>query len=111
MNKTNFTELLESMQEGGEILRGTKAAARTWSVKDGRRVQTKEDVRALRTEFGVSQSLFAKIMGVSVNTLQNWEQGRRKPTGAARVLLTIASRQPVLFRQTLLEDCPELAHA
>ena len=111
MNKKNFGELLESMQDAGEILRGTKRASRMWSVEAGRRMQTKEDVQFLRQKFGVSQSAFAKLMGVSVNTLQNWEQGRRQPTGSARILLTIAYRQPSLFRETLAESYPELVHA
>jgi len=111
MNRKNFGELLESMQEAGEVVRGTKQASRTWSVEAGHRIQTQEDVQGLRHKFGVSQSVFARLMGVSVNTLQNWEQGRRQPTGAARILLTIAYRQPALFRETLEESCPELLHA
>lgn len=111
MNKKDFGELLESMQEAADVLRGTKQASRTWTVEGHHRVQTKDELRTLRQEFGVSQSVFAKFMGVSINTLQNWEQGRRQPTGAARVLLTIASRQPVLFRETLEENCPELVRA
>lgn len=108
MNKKNFDELVASMREGGAILRGTKKAARTWTVAGDKRIETKEDVQALRQEFGVSQSVFAKFMGVSINTLQNWEQGRRQPTGAARVLLTIAYRQPTLFRETVAEAIPGL---
>ena len=111
MNKKNFGELMESLQEGGEVLRGTKRASRTWSVEGGTRVQIKDTVQTLRQEFGMSQSMFARFMGVSVNTLQNWEQGRRQPSGAARVLLTIAYRQPVLFRETLAESYPDYMHA
>ena len=111
MNKKNFGELMESLQEGGEVLRGTKRASRTWSVEGGDRVQIKDTVQTLRQEFGMSQSMFAKFMGVSINTLQNWEQGRRQPSGAARVLLTIAYRQPVLFRETLAESYPDYMHA
>ena len=111
MNKTNFGELMESLQEGGEVLRGTKRASRTWSVEGCNRVQIKDTVQTLRQEFGMSQSMFARFMGVSVNTLQNWEQGRRQPSGAARVLLTIAYRQPALFRETLAESYPDYMHA
>ena len=111
MNKKNFGELMESLRDGGEVLRGTKQASRTWLVERGNRVQIKDTVQTLRQEFGMSQSMFAKFMGVSVNTLQNWEQGRRQPSGAARVLLTIASRQPVLFRETLAESYPDYIHA
>ena len=111
MNKKDFGELMESLRDGGEVLRGTKRASRSWSVERGNRVQIKDTVQTLRQEFGMSQSMFARFMGVSVNTLQNWEQGRRQPSGAARVLLTIASRQPVLFRETLAESFPDYIHA
>jgi len=107
MNKKNFGELVESLREGGAILHGTKSPSRMWKVENGKRIETREDVQTLRHEFGLSQSVFAKFMGVSVNTLQNWEQGRRQPTGAARVLLTIAYRQPSLFREAVAEDYPE----
>lgn len=52
-----------------------------------------------RQKTGLSQSAFAKIMGISIRTLQGWEQGRRKPTGAAATLLKIAVRHP----ETLIE--------
>jgi putative transcriptional regulator len=42
----------------------------------------------------LSQGEFARLLGISVDTLQNWEQGRRKPSGAARVLLKVAARHP-----------------
>jgi putative transcriptional regulator len=47
-----------------------------------------------RKKTGLSQSQFAALMGVSVRTLQGWEQGRKQPSGAARTLLTIASTNP-----------------
>jgi putative transcriptional regulator len=47
-----------------------------------------------RMKLGVSQSAFAQLLGVSVRTLQEWEQGRREPSGAARTLLRIALRTP-----------------
>ena len=52
-----------------------------------------------RMKLGVSQSAFAKLLGVSVRTLQEWEQGRREPSGAARTLLRIALRSPEAFLQ------------
>lgn len=52
------------------------------------------DVAAIREETGLSQSKFAALLGVSVRTLQDWEQGRRAPCGAARTLLLIAQRSP-----------------
>jgi putative transcriptional regulator len=47
----------------------------------------------------MSQSAFAKLLGVSVRTLQEWEQGRRKPSGAAQTLLTIAQRHPEYLQE------------
>lgn len=47
-----------------------------------------------RAKVGVSQSAFAKLIGVSLRTLQDWEQGRRQPTGAAQTLLRVASQHP-----------------
>jgi len=47
-----------------------------------------------RNRVGMSQSEFAKLLGVSVRTLQDWEQGRREPSGAAKTLLRIASQNP-----------------
>lgn len=52
-----------------------------------------------RMKVGVSQSAFAQLLGVSVRTLQEWEQGRREPSGAAKTLLRIAMRSPEAIRQ------------
>jgi putative transcriptional regulator len=54
---------------------------------------------AVRMQSGFSQSLFAKLLGVSVRTLQEWEQGRRKPSGAAQTLLTIAQLHPEVLKE------------
>ena len=53
-----------------------------------------------RLKLGVSQSAFAQLLGVSVRTLQEWEQGRREPSGAARTLLRIALKSPEAILQT-----------
>ena len=52
---------------------------------------------------GLSQQKFANVLGVSRRTLEGWEQGRRKPTGAARSLLTIAAKRPDLLRELLAD--------
>lgn len=51
-----------------------------------------------RAKVGISQSAFAKLIGVSLRTLQDWEQGRRQPTGAAQTLLRVASQHPGALR-------------
>src|SRR5436305_820161 len=75
---------------GREILQGLR------QLKRGEygRVINIPDVASIRAKTGLSQAQFAKLMGVSVRTLQDWEQGRRAPSGAARTLLTIAARNP-----------------
>ncbi|MBK6688337.1 MAG: type II toxin-antitoxin system MqsA family antitoxin [Deltaproteobacteria bacterium] len=59
------------------------------------------DIAALRRFVGLTQALFAKAMGISVHTLRNWEQGRRKPDGPAISLLRIAARHPRILRENL----------
>jgi putative transcriptional regulator len=54
-----------------------------------------------RLKMGVSQSAFAQLLGVSVRTLQEWEQGRREPSGAARTLLRIALKSPEAILQAV----------
>ena len=56
-------------------------------------------VVAVHVQSGLSQSLFAKLLGVSVRTLQEWEQGRRHPSGAAKTLLAIAMRHPEVLQE------------
>ena len=76
---------------GGEILESIRAIKRG----EGRRIEVDEpDVRAVREKVGVSQIAFAALLGVSPRTLQDWEQGRRKPSGPARSLLRIAGKHP-----------------
>ena len=54
-----------------------------------------------RTRTGLSQKQFAEVLGVSTRTLQEWEQGRRQPSGAARSLLAIAARRPEVLREII----------
>jgi putative transcriptional regulator len=89
MKEKMFDELLESIREGGAILRGQKNPARRFIVDA-------KGVRAVRERTTLSQSEFAALIGVSVKTLQNWEQDRRCPTGPAAVLLRIIAQEPLL---------------
>ena len=87
MKEELFEELLESVRQGGAIIRGKRRPSRSFSIDE-------PDAKAIREEFGLSQPMFAQMMGISVATLRNWEQGRRRPHGPARVLLIVASRFP-----------------
>ena len=80
---------------GEEILQGLRKLKRG----DHGRVINVPDVATIRQKTGLSQARFADLLGVSVRTLQDWEQGRRAPSGAARTLLMIAAKNP----QALLE--------
>jgi len=88
MKKELFDELLQSVKEAAAIERGNAKPSRTFKVKTG------NDVARVRNRLGLSQNKFARLLGISENTLQNWEQGRRKPAGPAKVLLKVAARHP-----------------
>ena len=87
MNDDLFRELEASVREGGAILRGERSPSRTFVIDN-------PDVKQVRVSFQLSQIEFAKLLGISVKTLRNWEQGRRRPDGPARVLLQVAARHP-----------------
>lgn len=57
------------------------------------------EIASARVTSGLSQAAFASLMGVSVRTLQDWEQGRREPSGAARTLIKVAERHPEVLRE------------
>jgi putative transcriptional regulator len=82
-----FEELVTSLKEAGEIKRGKVEAVR-------RRVIKPVDVQAVREKMELSQSEFALLIGVSIKTLQNWEQGRRQPQGPALALLNVFKNDP-----------------
>ena len=87
MKKTDFVKLVESVQEAGDIRAGTKEPSRVYEIKPS-------EIRMVREKLHVSQGQFAALIGVSSRTLQNWEQGRRKPAGPANALLKVAARNP-----------------
>lgn len=80
---------------GEEILQGLRELKRG----EHGRVINVPDIATIREKTGLSQTRFAQLLGVSVRTLQDWEQGRRAPSGAARTLLMVAAKNP----QALLE--------
>jgi putative transcriptional regulator len=89
MKRGMFDQLLQSVKEGGAILRGENKAPRRLKVGS-------PQVKAVREKTSLSQSEFAHLIGVSVKTLQNWEQDRRRPTGPAVALLRIIGQEPKL---------------
>jgi putative transcriptional regulator len=80
-------DLLESVKQ---MKRGE--AARTTQVK-------LPEAAEARAKMGMSQAAFASLLGVSARTLQDWEQGRRSPTGAAKMLLRVAAAHPEVLRE------------
>ena len=87
MDNDMFDELMTSVQEMDGIVKGQKQPARRFEFPE-------PEVKAIREKMGVSQDKFAVILGVSKRTVENWEQGRRHPTGAARSLLKIVEAAP-----------------
>jgi putative transcriptional regulator len=88
MKNNLFKQLAQSLGEAGQIRRGALKPGRTFNVNP------KNDTVKVRSGLGLSQSQFARLVGVSVNTLQNWEQDRRAPSGPAKVLLEVVAAHP-----------------
>jgi putative transcriptional regulator len=94
MKQNDFDRLVASVKQAGAIRRG--------QLKPGRVTELQaEDVRAIRNKLAKSQEEFALMIGVSVATLQNWEQGRRRPEGPARALLRVAAKNPQAIVEAL----------
>lgn len=93
MNKKEFEILLKSIHEGADILKGRNNPARRT------RIDT-PDVAKIRMGLKLSQEKFARLLGISVFTLRNWEQGRRQPQGPAIVLLRIVENHPEVLIST-----------
>jgi putative transcriptional regulator len=87
MDQELFDELLESVKEAGQIVKGKRLPPRTFVVEA-------LDVREIRESLNLSQYQFAALVHVSVKTLRNWEQGIRRPGGAAAALLTAIRNDP-----------------
>jgi putative transcriptional regulator len=91
MRKELFEELLESVKQAAAIERGDMKPSRVFVVNKA------NEVTNVRAKLGLSQNKFAALLGISSATLKNWEQGRRQPTGAAKVLLKIAKVHPKII--------------
>jgi len=80
MKTEHFEKLTASIKEAGEIKSGKRKPSRVYEIKP-------PDIKSVREKLNVSQNEFAIMIGVSARTLQNWEQGRRKPEGPANTKL------------------------
>lgn len=87
MKQEAFDQLVESVRLGGRIRRSASRPSRTFTFAPA-------DVKAIRRKLGKSQAEFSQMIGVSVATLRNWEQGRRTPEGPALALLRVVSAAP-----------------
>lgn len=94
MKPEAFDELLNSVRQIGAIRRGERKPSRSRTFKP-------TDIKAVRADLGQSQEEFALMIGVSVSTLRNWEQGRRVPDGPARALLRVAAHNPAAVIEAL----------
>ena len=102
MKEEDFKLLIESIKQAGEIRAGRLKPSRKFTIKT-------QDVKNVRKTLHVTQIQFSNMIGVTVDTIQNWEQGRRKPNGPARALLQVAKHSPKAVLEAL--HGKKLAHA
>ena len=94
MKKAQFEDLLASVEQMDDIVKGKKSASRVFEFSDSR-------VKTIREKTGLTQDRFALLIGVSKRTLENWEQGRRHPTGPAKTLLRLLDADAKRVIETL----------
>ena len=87
MNDDDFDKLVKSVKQMGSIMRGE-------DIPHQRTVMTTIDVKGMRERLNLTQAEFSAMIGVSIKTLQNWEQGRREPEGPAKALLRVVEKEP-----------------
>ena len=87
MKEKDFDNLIKSVRQAGKIKRGKMKPSRAFQFDPA-------DIKGIRKRLNKSQAEFALMIGVSTSTLQNWEQGRRRPEGPAQALLKIAAERP-----------------
>lgn len=96
MARKAFESIMAGIEDAVAYAKGDKSRGKAHRV----RIPT-VDVRSARRKLGMSQDRFAQSFGVSAATIRNWEQGRRRPEGPARVLLTVIDREPDAVRRAL----------
>jgi putative transcriptional regulator len=94
MQKEMFEELLLSVKEAKDIMRGKKEPSRKFYIEE-------PDAKEIRKKLHLTQNQFASLMNISIHTLRNWEQGRRQPEGPAKVLLNVANNHPNILIEML----------
>ncbi|HCS39632.1 MAG TPA: transcriptional regulator [Anaerolineaceae bacterium] len=94
MKEELFRELIQSVEEGAQILKGQIKPSRIFTI-------TPLSIKEIRLGYNLTQAEFAQLLDVSLRTYQNWEQGRRKPEGPAKVLLRVASLHPEALLDTV----------
>ena len=94
MDKKNFDRLLESIDQAKEIMAGEREPGRRFVFEE-------PNPKEIRAKMSLTQDQFATLMNISVHTLRNWEQGRRRPEGPARVLLNVANNHPEVLEEML----------
>ena len=94
MKKNDFDNLVMSVKQAGKIKKGKMKASRVTEYK-------MPNIKGIRRNLHVTQMEFAHMIGVSVGTLRNWEQGRRTPEGPAKALLTVAKAKPEVLLEVL----------
>lgn len=90
MRDEQFADLLASAKEAKEILAKKIKPSRSFVFEE-------PNAKEIRSKLNMTQEDFASLLNISVNTLRNWEQSRRKPEGPARVLLSVAAQYPEVF--------------
>ena len=91
-----FNKVMVGLEDARVYLDGKRSGFAVHEVKI-----PEPDVAAIRGKTGLSQPIFAKSIGVSPGTLKNWEQGRRRPEGPARVLLALLEKRPSIVQEEL----------
>lgn len=94
MKKSDFDNLVVSIKQAGKIKKSKMKASRVTKLDV-------PDIKLIRKKLRVTQEEFAHMIGVSVGTLRNWEQGRREPEGPAKALLTVAKAKPEVLLEVL----------
>ncbi len=91
-------EIIKGLEEALDYAKGKTKGVRVHKVK----VPVAIDVRAVRKATGLSQAAFCARFGFSLGTLRDWEQGRRRPDGAARVLVLVIAQEPEAVDRALV---------